>query len=230
MARALGIRRLAAAVAVTALAVALTGCNPDPTGGRRPPARGASVPAYTFSSWTLVRTDVPRTWRAGCPVHFSDLRGVRVAYWDYAGKRQEGNLVVHRTAMAQTREIFRVLYDTRFQVALVSTVERFGADDDRSMAANNTSAFNCRYVAGTTTWSEHSYGTAIDINPIQNPYVVGSNVYPPAGRSWTNRSSVTPGMITRGDAVWTVFRNYGWKWGGDWTTKKDFQHFSVTGR
>jgi len=224
------LRRLVAAGVAVLLVLGLAACNPDPTGGKRPPAPGASVPAFSYGTWAITRADVALSWRTGCPVHWSDLRALNVAYWDYTGQRRTGNLVLHHSVVTQVRDVFRALYDTRFQVARIRHIDHYGADDDRSMAANNTSAFNCRTVAGTSTWSEHSYGTAIDINPVQNPYVVGSSVYPPAGRDWVDRRFVTPGMIARNDVVWTSFHNRGWKWGGDWTSKKDYQHFSVTGR
>jgi len=108
-------------------------------------------------------------------------------------------------------------------------VDRFDADDRESMRHDNTSAFNCRYVAGTTTWSQHAFGRAIDINPVENPYVDGSHVSPPRGRRYLDRSDVRPGMIVRGDVVLRVFRRIGWGWGGDWSFVKDYQHFSANG-
>jgi hypothetical protein len=109
-------------------------------------------------------------------------------------------------------------------------IDKYGADDHRSMNADNTSAFNCRFVAGTTRWSEHAYGRAIDINPIENPYVTPSgHVSPPAGEAFTDRSRHAKGMIHHGDRAWHAFRDVGWKWGGDWSGAKDYQHFSVTG-
>jgi len=108
----------------------------------------------------------------------------------------------------------------------------YEADDDRSMAANNTSAFNCREVTGRPgVWSEHAYGRAIDINPIQNPYVTSKgDVLPPAGAEYVDRSRTAPGMIHEDDAVVRAFRGVGWVWGGSWTSVRDYQHFSATGR
>lgn len=211
--------------------VTLAACNPDPTGGARPPAVGATgVPAFSTGSWAVARAEVTKSWRSGCPVSWQDLSNVQVAYWGYDGKRHVGTLVVHDSVVADVQKVFRRLYDVRFQIRRIHPVETYGADDNRSMAANNTSAFNCRKVAGTSTWSEHSYGTAIDINPVQNPYVQGSSVDPPAGRDWTDRSHQVPGMIAHGDPVWGAWAYVGWEWGGDWRTKKDYQHFSLTGR
>lgn len=210
--------------------VVLAACNPDPTGGARPPAAGPGVPEYTSGQWPVAREDLPHSWRPGCPVSSTDLTAVNVAYWGYDGARHTGNLVVHDAQAGNVREVFRRLYEVRFQIRRIKSVDAYGADDDASMAANNTSAFNCRRVAGTSTWSEHSYGTAIDINPIQNPYVAGGSVSPPAGRDWTDRSSQVPGMIAHGDPVWGAWAWFSWEWGGDWSSKKDYQHFSLSGR
>jgi hypothetical protein len=107
-------------------------------------------------------------------------------------------------------------------------VDRFGADDNASMAADNTSAFNCRPITGATTgFSVHSYGRAIDVNTLENPYVKGTTVQPPAGRAFTNRANLRPGMIRHGDRVWRAFTAHGFIWGGDWTSLKDYQHFEA---
>jgi hypothetical protein len=126
--------------------------------------------------------------------------------------------------------VFRALYEARFPVQRLRTVEQYGSDDDASMAANNTSAFNCRPVAGGTGWSEHAYGAALDVNPVQNPYVRGSTVEPEAGRAYLDRSHVRPGMVVAGDLVVRAFAAVGWEWGGDFRTLKDYQHFSASGR
>lgn len=216
-------------LAVLVVATLLAACNPDPTGGARPPAPG-SGPGYTSSQRPATRADVVHSWREGCPLHWNDLTVIRVAYWGYDGARHVGDIVVRDSVAVDIRGAFRSIYDQRFQIRRIHPVDVYGADDDRSMAANNTSGFNCRRVSGTSVWSEHSYGTAIDINPIQNPWVKGSSVDPPAGRDWTDRSSVTPGMITDGDVVVRAFAAKGWKWGGHWQSSKDYQHLSLSGR
>ncbi|HXH57157.1 M15 family metallopeptidase [Iamia sp.] len=214
---------------VLVAATLLAACNPDPTGGARPPAPG-SGPGYTSSQRPATRADVVHSWREGCPLHWNDLTVIRVAYWGYDGARHVGDIVVRDSVAVDIRGAFRSIYDQRFQIRRIHPVDVYGADDDRSMAANNTSGFNCRRVSGTSVWSEHSYGTAIDINPIQNPWVKGSSVDPPAGRDWIDRGSVTPGMITSGDVVVRAFAAKGWKWGGHWQSSKDYQHLSLSGR
>jgi D-alanyl-D-alanine carboxypeptidase len=108
-------------------------------------------------------------------------------------------------------------------------VDEFGGDDRRSMAANNTSAYNCRRVAGTTHWSSHAYGAAVDVNPVQNPYVRGSSIAPHAGRQFASidrspAAQVGPGVIRDRDVLVRAFARIGWRWGGDWS-EPDYQHF-----
>lgn len=170
------------------------------------------------------------SYRAGCPVGPADLRLVQVTHLGFDGRPHQGELVVHRAHTAAVVTVFRRLYDARFPVQRLQTVEQYGSDDDRSMAANNTSAFNCRPVTGGTGWSEHAYGAALDINPVQNPYVRGTTVEPEAGRAFLDRSRVRPGMAVAGDVVVRAFAAAGWGWGGDFRTFKDYQHFSASGR
>ena len=168
--------------------------------------------------------------RAGCPVPVADLRLVQVTHLGFDGRPHPGELVVHRAHAAAVVAVFRKLYLGRFPVQRMETVDRFGSDDDRSMAANNTSAYNCRRTTGGTGWSEHAYGTALDVNPVQNPYVRGTTVEPEAGRAYLDRSRVRPGMVTGGDLVVRAFAGAGWEWGGAFRTLKDYQHFSASGR
>lgn len=224
-------RRLISTVVAVAALATLVACNPDPTGGKRPPPPGASgVPAFEATVKTVVWAGVPTTWRPGCPVHYNALRVVRMSYWGYDGRRHLGDMVVNQSVVASIQSAFHRLYAARVQIRRIATAEVHQGDDDALMAANITSAFNCRRVAESSSWSQHSYGTAIDINPIQNPYVSGSTVSPPAGRSWLDRGSVTPGMAVAGGPLVAAFDAIGWGWGGRWTSSKDYQHFSANGR
>jgi hypothetical protein len=109
-------------------------------------------------------------------------------------------------------------------------VEQWASNDDRVMAANDTSAFNCRLVPGTTRFAQHAYGLAIDIDPVQNPNITSSgDVQPPAGAAYVNRAQTKPGMIHKGDVVWRAFAAIGWVWGGTYIHSKDYQHFSQNG-
>jgi hypothetical protein len=160
----------------------------------------------------------------------SDLRAVDVSFWGYDGRVRTGRLIVAASLAEQMVSIMRDLYDARFPIERMEPVDAYGGDDDDSMAANNTSAFNCRPVTGGSAWSEHSYGRAIDVNPLVNPYVRGSTVLPPGGRAYVDRSLDAPGMIHAGDEVVDAFAARGWKWGGYWGSPTDYQHFSTTGR
>ena len=170
------------------------------------------------------------SWRAGCPVGPGDLVAVEFSHWDDDGAVRAGVLVVHRTVARDIAFVVRTMYGTAFPLTSARPVDDFGGDDDRSMAADNSSAFNCRTVAGTTSWSRHAYGTAVDLNPVRNPYVRGDQVEPPAGAAWLDRSDVRPGMLVEGGSVVAAFDAIGWGWGGRWTSAQDHQHFSSDGR
>lgn len=160
----------------------------------------------------------------------ADLRILSLSHWNYAGSVSTGKLVVAAGLANQVVDIFRDLYEAGFPIERMELVDKYDGDDDKSMAANNTSAFNCRLVTGGSTYSEHSYGRAIDINPLVNPYVKGSTVLPPAGSAYVDRSLDAPGMIHAEDEVVQAFAARGWIWGGSWSSLKDYQHFSTTGK
>jgi hypothetical protein len=170
------------------------------------------------------------SWRRGCPVRISDLRRVELTHWGFDRVRHRGELIVHKDVAGSVVAVFHTMYSVRFPVRKMLRVDRFRADDDASMAADNTSAFNCRPITGSTSgFSVHSYGRAIDVNPLENPYVKGGTVLPPAGKAFTNRANVRPGMVRHGDRVWAAFTAHGFRWGGDWKSLKDYQHFEVHG-
>lgn len=172
-----------------------------------------------------------RSWRSGCPVGFADLRIVRMTYWGFDRAAHAGRMVVHRWYADDIVRVFHLLYDERFPIRRMRLVDHYDADDHRSMAANNTSAFNCRWRAGVCCrWSQHAYGRALDLNPVQNPFVWSGGVSPPAGEAYLDRSNHRRGMVHHHDRVWWAFDAVGWEWGGDWTGERDYQHFSVNGR
>lgn len=170
------------------------------------------------------------TWRRGCPVALDSLRVIELLHWRQDGALRTGQLVVAARVAKGVQRAFHQLFRARFPVTGLVPMRHFGGSDDRSMAVDNTSAFNCRKMTGGSRWSEHTYGTAIDLNPLRNPYVRGKLVLPPAGREWTQRGRVRPGMlVARGPAV-AAFRALGWGWGGTWKKLQDFQHLSESGR
>jgi hypothetical protein len=170
------------------------------------------------------------SWRPGCPVHLRDLRLLTLSHWGFDGKVRTGRLIVHTDVARELVEVFRDLYAARFPIRRMVPVDAYGASDFRSIEADNTSAFNCRYVEGTNRWSNHAYGRAIDVNPIENPYVSGGRTSHVASRPYVERTRRRPGMAFEGGALVRAFDRIGWGWGGRWTSVKDYQHFSETGR
>jgi hypothetical protein len=174
----------------------------------------------------LVEVMKRTTWHAGCPVAPSELRLLELRYWDFAGQPRGGKLIVNRAVAREVEEIFGELYKRKFPIAKMQPIEEYGGSDDRSMEANNTSAFNCRDKTNQPGhFSNHSWGRAIDINPLTNPYVKGSQVLPAAGRAYLDRSKPYRGGIVKDGLVVELFKKRGWIWGGDWKDRQDYQHF-----
>lgn len=206
-----------------------TTAAPTTSSSRATTSTSAPAPAFQSSVSSVTAEDLHASWRPGCPLDVANLRAVDVSFWGYDGRVRTGRLIVAASLADQMVAIMRDLYDARFPIERIEPVDAYGGDDDQSMAANNTSAFNCRPVIGGSAWSEHSYGRAIDVNPLVNPYVRGSTVLPPGGAPYTDRDLDAPGMIHGGDEVVDAFAARGWKWGGYWSSPKDYQHFSTTG-
>jgi hypothetical protein len=170
------------------------------------------------------------SWKPGCPVPIDDLRIIEMNHWGFDGAVHDGGqLMVHREVVEDVVAAFGEMYAAGFPIRRMELIEVYGGSDDASMAADNTSAFNCRPITGSPgRFSIHSYGKAIDINTIENPYVSGSGtVLPPAGAEYLDRDDVRPGMIVKNDAVVKAFKNRGFDWGGDWHSLKDYQHFEA---
>lgn len=198
--------------------------SPDPTPVAAP-FRARVLPI----SPQLQRRMTGVSYRAGCPVGFEDLRLVVAPHVDFEGEVQTGRMVVNADVVDDTVGILRELYRARWPIERMVLVDVYGGDDNRSMAANNSSAYNCRPVAGTDSWSQHAYGRAIDLNPVQNPYVLGGEVLPPAGARFArmDRSGPrppAPGVIVPGDVVSRAFESRGWRWGA-YFSEPDYQHF-----
>ncbi|MGL5741811.1 MAG: M15 family metallopeptidase [Legionella sp.] len=166
------------------------------------------------------------TWRAGCPVPMNDLAYVRLSYWGFDEKTHTGTLIVNKELASEVVAIFKVLFDHKYPIQSMELMDVFKGDDNASMTANNTSAFNCRPVTDRPgEYSQHSYGRAIDINPLINPYVNGKKVQPTAGTPYVDRSKPVPGKIIKEDLVYQEFAKYGWDWAGNWYDVQDYQHF-----
>jgi hypothetical protein len=191
----------------------------------------AQSPPFTHSVMLVTRTQLPHSWRPGCPVAPSSLRRLRLGYWGFDGKPHVGTLVVNSSAVGELTIVFRRLYRARFPIRRMRPIDAYGGNDERSLAADNTAAFNCRYAVGPgpKRWSTHAYGIAIDVNPVENPYLESGRVHPRAGKEYLDRSNVRPGMAVRGGLLVSAFATVGWQWGGRWTGTPDYQHFSSTG-
>jgi D-alanyl-D-alanine carboxypeptidase-like protein len=162
-----------------------------------------------------------------CPP-LADLALIRLVHLDELGDERQGELVVAAALADDVARAFGQIHAAGFPIACMERIDAHGGSDDRSMAANNSSAFNFRTIAGTDQLSLHGLGRAIDINPLWNPYVVGATVHPPAGAAWLDRAAVRPGMIVRPGPVTDAFDAIGWEWGGDWTGRvRDYHHFAL---
>jgi hypothetical protein len=171
------------------------------------------------------------SWHRGCPVALSDLRLITLTYRGFDGRDHTGRLIANRDATRALVTAFAQLYTARFPIRRMEPVDRYGGDDYRSIEADNTSAFNCRTATGSTHWSNHAYGRAIDVNPIENPYVSGGTSSHRASAPYLDRSRHRPGMAYAGGVLVDAFQSVGWGWGGSWSgSVRDYQHFSVDGR
>jgi hypothetical protein len=177
---------------------------------------------------------VGRNWHPGCPVAIDDLRQVRVSYRNFRGRTRSGTLVVHEMVADDVLHVFERLFRARFPIERIDLPRAYRPPrpSDRFSTHNRTAAFNCRPATGSPgSLSHHSYGWAIDINPLQNPYVAADgSVLRRAARPFLDRTLREEGMIHRHDVVVRAFASIGWEWGGDWHTLKDYMHFSLTGR
>ncbi len=171
------------------------------------------------------------SWRKGCPVPLRNLRYIRVEYLGFDGKKHDGELIMHKGVAPDIVQIFQKLYKIGYPVKRMNLVSKYGANDWQSIESDNTSAFNCRRATGKKTWSKHSYGKAIDINPIENPYISARGYishkasYKYKRRVHKNRTYGDRAVLLKNDKATKIFKKYGWRWGGDWSRVKDYQHF-----
>jgi hypothetical protein len=195
------------------------------------PAFGAFTGSVSTIGPALRERMTGVSWRQGCPVALRDLRLVTVTHIGFDGRARQGRLVVHEDVARDVVGVFRKLYDAGYPIRRMKLIDAYGGSDFDSIEADNTSAFNCRRATGSGSWSQHAYGLAIDLNPIENPYVEGGRVYHADSWRYVNRSKRLKGMIRAGDVVVRAFASIGWGWGGSWTgSVKDYQHFSASGR
>lgn len=185
----------------------------------------------TISDEFLQNMVANNVWREECPVHYSRLKLIGLNYVGFDGTTNYGELVILDNLAEPVISIFKELFALTFQIEKILPIEVFNGDDVLSMKANNSSAYNGRLVARTNSWSSHAYGAAIDINPIQNPYLLLNEqlelkeVIPPAGADYLDRANLRQGMV---EEIVPIFEKYGFtEWGGKWKEKPDYHHFQL---
>lgn len=165
-------------------------------------------------------------WYKDCPISLNHLAYIELTYWGYDQQSHQGVLIINKALVKDIVAIFKTLYLQKFPIQNMMPIQAFNNDDMLSMAANNTSAFSCRAVTGHGHLiSQHSYGRAIDINPLINPYVKKDKILPRAGAPFADRQKPYPGKITKDSLIYREFTKRGWDWGGHWYDVHDYQHF-----
>jgi len=170
------------------------------------------------------------TWSEGCPVAVDELRYLTLGFWGFDGLAHTGEMIVNAEVAEDIVGVFQALFEARFPIEEMRITTQAEVDAPPIGDGNNTGAFVCRAAVGSSRFSEHAYGLAVDINPFHNPYVKGDVVLPELAAVYTDRGTVRPGMIIEGDAVVAAFDAAGWGWGGRWSSLKDYQHFSLRDR
>ncbi len=197
--------------------------------GRLPPPTEGTFAASVGPVTDEVRRIMGISWKPGCPVALNDLRHLTVSIWGFDDQPHTGELVVNASVAEDLVAVFRTLFEARFPIEDMRLPTTEDIEAPPYGDGNITASTVCRPVKGTSTWSQHSYGLAIDVNPFQNPYVRGATVVPELAEAYTDRSWLRPGMITDGDVVVRAFASIGWEWGGHWRGYQDYMHFSRNG-
>jgi hypothetical protein len=210
------------------------GANPvtTDTTTTMPTTTRTTAPSFSSSVSLVTATQLGGTWHAGCPVDPSQLRLLQLSYWGFDNQPHLGTMVVNVSMVESVIKVFSTLYVARFPIEEMVPEAAYGGNDNVAAAADDTSGFNCRSAVapGPPQWSMHAYGEAIDVNDVQNPYIDGTTIIPPAGAAYEDRSDVRPGMAVPDGTLVLAFASIGWQWGGLWSGSRDFQHFSSNGR
>ena len=209
---------------------------PPATASVTTPTTAASTPGVGVSPVTAA--ELGGSWHAGCPVGPAQLRRLTLSYWGFDGQSHRGQMVVNAQAVTAIGSVITRLYVAHFPIRKMITIDHYAGTgvqlDDESTADDNTAAFNCRNAVnpgGPPAWSEHAYGEAVDVNPVENPYVEANGVVdPPNGAPFVNRGIHRAGMAYAGSPLNAAFAAVGWSWGGNWSGNPDYQHFSVNGQ
>ncbi len=193
----------------------------------RPPPDGSEF------EWTI--EPVPpevllrSTWTPECPVTVDELAYVTVSHWGFDQRFHTGELLVNAAVAENVVGVFRRLHESRFPIEEMRVIRLEEIDAHPTGDWNDTTSFVCRPAVGSGNWSQHAYGTAIDVNPFHNPYLKGDLVLPELASVYLDRTDQRPGMIAAGDEVVQAFAEIGWGWGGYWNSLKDWMHFSLSG-
>ncbi len=183
--------------------------------------------------WTLgpVPDDVlaRSSWVPECPVGVDDLVYITVSHWGFDEEYHTGEIVVNAAVGEDVIEVFRQLHAARFPIEQMRVITKEEIDAHPTGDWNDTTSFVCRPAVGSSNWSWHAFGLAIDINPFHNPYLKGDLVLPELASAYLDRDDTRPGMIGPDDIVVQAFRDVGWSWGGNWNSLKDWMHFSEPG-
>lgn len=171
-----------------------------------------------------------RSWPEGCTVSRSDLRYLRLSHFDAEKRVHVGEMVCNKAIADDLLAIFRELYRQKYPIQRIRLIDDYEANDERSMRDNNTSCFCYRKISGTTKLSKHAMGMAVDINTLYNPYVRAGKdgcriVEPATATKYVDRRRPFPYKIVKGDLLYRLFLQHGFKWGGSWRSVKDWQHF-----
>jgi hypothetical protein len=235
--------RVTSAALAAAATLVLTQCASAPPAATpsstTPPTTAAPTATTTAPSTTttppptrvhpVTAEELGPSWRPGCPATPEELRRVDLDYVGFDGQTHTGELIVHRDVVDEVIAIFAELEQQRFPIERMQNVTAYpDADDELSMRDNNTSAFNCRGIPGSSSWSWHAYGRAIDINPRMNPFIPAGEPAQPANTGkYVDRSLTEPGILHADDPAVHVFTDRGWTWGGSWHNPIDYQHFEL---
>jgi hypothetical protein len=194
-----------------------------------PPADGrfhSSIGPVTAA----IRQRMGESWSPACPVGLADLAYVNVSFRGFDGKAHTGELVLARSRAADVVSVFRALFAAGYPIEEMRLPTTADLEAPPTGDGNDTAALVCRATRGTTTWSAHAYGLAIDVNPFLNPYHKGDVVLPERASAYLDRTRTQPGIIHPGDLIVREFARIGWSWGGAWSSLQDYQHFTATGR
>lgn len=185
-----------------------------------------NTPVLVSDQPQLIKKISSPNWAKGCHDILSDLAYIRIKYWGFDDKPHEGEIIVNKALTHDVIAIFNALYQERFPIERMQTIDEFDNDDERAMEANNTSSFNCRETTGKPgAFSLHSYGRAVDINPRVNPYIKKGKVLPKNAYNTNEHNPFLKGKITKQSEIYRLFVEKKWRWGGDWQSLKDNHHF-----